>query len=172
VNARDLGWFSDASPQPTPVHTLHPGDVALAFQGERLETLLGSCIAVLLTDPRRTVAALCHIVHAGSPPQPDRGNTAYASAALQLMFGRLRSVGIEPVLCQTYVFGGGHMFPDMAQTMDVGGRNLQWVQDFLHRHAMPIQSACVGGHYYRKLAWTVGLTPPEQAVQAIPIANH
>ena len=42
---------------PGPLHTLHPGDVVCAERGDRMETLLGSCVAVVLTDPRRTVGA-------------------------------------------------------------------------------------------------------------------
>jgi chemotaxis protein CheD len=33
------------------VTTLHPGDVVLGLRGDRLQTLLGSCVAVVLTDP-------------------------------------------------------------------------------------------------------------------------
>ena len=51
------------------VHTLHPGDLAFATRGERLDTLLGSCVAIVLTDPRRTVGVMCHIVHARSAPR-------------------------------------------------------------------------------------------------------
>lgn len=47
--------------------TLHPGDVACVDRGERLDTLLGSCVAILLTDPQRSVGAMCHVVHAGAP---------------------------------------------------------------------------------------------------------
>ena len=38
------------------VMELLPGDTALGYAGDRMKTLLGSCVAVILTDPRRTVA--------------------------------------------------------------------------------------------------------------------
>ena len=50
------------------LHVLHPGGVACGERGERFETLLGSCVAIVLTDPRRTVGAMCHIVHAMPAP--------------------------------------------------------------------------------------------------------
>ena len=37
---------------------LNPGDVAVGQRGDRLETLLGSCVAIVLTDPRRTIGAM------------------------------------------------------------------------------------------------------------------
>ena len=78
--------------------TLHPGDVACADRGERLETLLGSCVAILLTDPRRTVGAMCHIVHAAPAPPDRRGDTHYADAALAAMDARLRARPAAPAV--------------------------------------------------------------------------
>ena len=46
---------------------LMPGDVAIGQAGDQFKTLLGSCVSVVLTDPRRTVGAMCHIVHVGTP---------------------------------------------------------------------------------------------------------
>ena len=59
------------------VHTLHPGDLAFATRGERLDTLLGSCVAIVLTDPRRTVGVMCHIVHARPAQRAVGGSAAY-----------------------------------------------------------------------------------------------
>lgn len=115
----------------TAVQILHPGDVALTFEVERLGTLLCSCVAVILTDPRRTVGAMCHIVHAGNPPATSWGDTAYAVYATQEMFTRLRTIGITPELCQAFVFGGGNMSPDLFSVKHVGASNIEWVEDFL-----------------------------------------
>ena len=51
------------------VFTLHPGDVAVGVRGDRLETLLAAGVAIVLTDPRRTVGAMCHVVHSGPTPR-------------------------------------------------------------------------------------------------------
>ena len=71
---------------------LMPGDVALGRKGDRLKTLLGSCISVILTDPRRTVGAMCHIVHVGKPNAANQHNTAFGIVAMDEMFHRLQSV--------------------------------------------------------------------------------
>ena len=65
------------------IYDLMPGDVALGQAGEQLKTLLGSCVAVILTDPRRTVAAMCHIVHVGQPNAANQHNTAYGVASVR-----------------------------------------------------------------------------------------
>jgi chemotaxis protein CheD len=142
-------------------YELMPGDVALARHGERLKTLLGSCVAVILTDPRRTVGAMCHIVHASQPNSANLHNTAYGSCAMDDMFHRLRRVGLAPSMCQAYAFGGGNMFPQLMTTDNVGLRNARWVTDFLAAHNIELLDHSLGGTHYRKLAWTVGAQEPE-----------
>jgi chemotaxis protein CheD len=167
-----------ASPRPVraaaprePARVLHPGDVAVAGRGERLETLLGSCVAVVLADPRRTVGAMCHVVHALPAPAGRASGGAHGDTALALMFARLRGLGIEPRLCEAWVYGGGHMFPRLlaARPDDahVGSHNVQWALAALAAHGIRVLDRCVGGNAYRRLGWTVGTEPPE--VVAVPV---
>ena len=142
------------------IYDLMPGDVALGLAGEQFKTLLGSCVAVILTDPRRTVAAMCHIVHVGQPNAANRHNTAYGEAAMDDMFRRLHSRGITPHFCQAYVFGGGNMFPQLFNVNHVGSNNISWVLHQLKSHHIAVVDQCTGGNGYRKVSWTVGLAEP------------
>ena len=139
---------------------LMPGDVTLGFAGDQLKTLLGSCVSVILTDPRRTVGAMCHIVHIGQPNAANVNNTSYGEVAMQDMFERLIDVGIPAQRCHAYVYGGGNMFPQMFSTTHVGAKNAQWVLDFLQDHGINIVHHDVGGNGYRKVSWTVGRDLP------------
>jgi chemotaxis protein CheD len=153
-----------AVPSPPPAPTaiyLHPGDVACGTRGDRFETLLGSCVAIILTDPRRTVGAICHIVHATVGTSAQRGNTAHAGPALASLFQRLRCLGIEPRLCEAYVYGGGNMFPTLTTGPQVGDRNADWVINALVVAGVRIVVQDVGGHGYRRLGWTVGPAAPQ-----------
>lgn len=146
---------------------LHPGDVACADAGGRLETLLGSCVAVILTDPRRTVGAMCHIVHAQAC-RHDRGDAHHAGPAIDAMFARLRARAIEPRLCEAYVYGGGNMFPGLADAAGhVGERNVEAVLARLASDRVRVVCRDVGGTAYRRLRWTVG--PGEPEVVAVPV---
>jgi chemotaxis protein CheD len=144
---------------------LMPGDVALGQAGERFKTLLGSCVSVLLTDPRRTVGAMCHIVHVGTPNAENRHNTAYGVAAMHEMFTQLRARGINPRLCQAYVYGGGNMFPQLFREKHVGASNVDWVLHYLETHEVQVLDHCLGGNGYRKVSWTVG--PQEPVVETV-----
>lgn len=150
----------------TGAHVLHPGDVACGERDDRLETLLGSCVAIILTDPRRTIGAMCHVVYSMSAPHGGRHDARYGDIALRTMQGMLRGRGIEPRLCQAWVFGGGNMFPH-SSAPDVGSRNIDWALGALERDGMEVLLVDVGGAQYRRLAWTIGPGQPE--VTAVPV---
>lgn len=160
------------------LHVLHPGDVTCALAGERLETLLGSCVAVVLTDPRRTIGAMCHIVHSGIAPPDARADkasggarsvaerlalTAHAGPAIDRMYELLLRRAIQPRLCEAYVYGGGNMFPRLLGRGNghVGGRNIDAVCERLRRDGVRVVHQDTGGTAYRKLRWTVGPEAPQ-----------
>ena len=140
---------------------LMPGDVAIGLAGDQFKTLLGSCVSVILTDPRRTVGTMCHIVHVGIPNAANRHNTAYGVAAMHDMFTRLRAKGVNPALCEAYAYGGGNMFPQLVNRgTHVGLNNADWVLRYLDHHGIRILDQSLGGNGYRKLSWTVGAQEP------------
>jgi chemotaxis protein CheD len=147
-------------------HVLHPGDVACGVHGDRFETLLGSCVAVVLTDPRRTVGAMCHIVHSG-PGNSGPRDSSWGDVALDTMYALLRQQGIEPRLCEAFVYGGGNMFPGLCSGPHVGASNARWTLEALAADGVHVLHHDVGGARYRRLAWTVG--PEAPRVTAVDI---
>jgi chemotaxis protein CheD len=150
---------------------LMPGDVALGQEGDHLRTLLGSCVCVILTDPRRTVGVMCHIVFVGLPNAANAKNTAYGSVAMHEMFARLRAVGINPHLCDAYVYGGGNMFPAMVRERHVGVANVDWVMDYLDQQGIRVVEHSLGGSGYRKVSWYVGPEAPVLETVEVEMGN-
>lgn len=143
------------------VQVLHPGDVAWGGRGERLETLLGSCVAIVLTDPRRTVGVMCHILHSRSQGNGAVRSTAYADVALETMYELLVARGITPRFCEAYVYGGGNMFPGLIKQSSVGDDNARWALDALAVDGIRVLHQDLGGATYRRLGWTVGPGAPD-----------
>jgi len=133
-------------------HVLHPGDVVCVERGERVETLLGSCVAVVLTDARRSIAAVCHLVHAG-----DGATAAHGAMAFETMDALLSQRGFNSRFCEAFVYGGGNMFPALARGRGhVGLSNARWTLGELAERGTPVLGTDVGGDGYRRLSWTVG----------------
>jgi chemotaxis protein CheD len=159
------------------LHLLNPGDVAVATRGERLETLLGSCVAVLLNDPRGTVGAMCHIVHACEPPAAAPADTHHARPALMAMARQLQGLGLVARLCRARVYGGANMFPQRYAGGHIGATNVQRVLALLAEAGIAAQAESVGGNGYRKLSWVVGSGEPqcvvvEPAASPAPFCTH
>lgn len=142
-------------------HTLHPGDVACGERGDRLKTLLGSCVAIVLTDPRRTVGVMCHIVRARPALGGERSSAAHADTARRAMHRRLLARGITPNLCEACVYGGGPMFPAPVTQSHVGDDNAHWALDALARDGVKVLHHGVGGSVYRRLSRTVRHDMPQ-----------
>lgn len=154
-------------PPPDTVRTLHPGDVACAERGEVLHTLLGSCVAIVLTDPRRTIGAMCHIVHSKPPLSHEKSSTSYGSVAIEAMDRLLLARGISLRLCEAYVYGGGNMFPGLITQQNVGEANALWTLATLRDRGVRVIGHDLGGRVYRRLRWTVGPGAPE--VSQVPV---
>ena len=142
------------------VHTLMPGDLVCADRGERLETLLGSCVAIVLTDRHRTVGAMCHIVHANPASTTCERPGAHAGHAVNTLYAMLQARGFSPKLCDAYVYGGGNMFPSLVAGPHIGEKNGLCVLARLEQDGVRVVHQDLGGSAYRRLSWTVGPFPP------------
>lgn len=166
-SSSSIAFIQQPEPDGAMRHLLHPGDVACGPRGDLLETLLGSCVAVVLTDPRRTVGAMCHIVYAGAAPRDAPHDSCYGDAALSGMYAMLRAHGIEPRLCEAFVYGGGNMFPSLFAEGHVGASNASWTLAALEEDGVRVLHQDLGGNQYRKLSWVVGIAPP--SVTSVPV---
>ncbi len=140
---------------------LHPGDVRCGERGDQLVTLLGSCVAVVMTDPKRTIGCMSHIVHIPPRrPSAQPRSSAWADVALDRMGAELRARGLEPRLCEAYLYGGGNMFPLLVPGGHVGQSNAEWVRRALDDMGLKVLHHDLGGEQYRRLRWTVGPDAP------------
>lgn len=147
-------------PDKPQVYYLHPGDVAVGFSGDTFETLLGSCVSILLVSPCFRVAAICHYVHSSQAPKNKLKDASYALVAMNKMDHMLRRYGFNAHLCRAYVFGGGNMFPGNNNVVDVGQQNVNWALNYLSHKKIPVFGSETGDNYYRKLSWQVGASNP------------
>ena len=150
-------------------HFLHPGDVTVGFATDSFETLLGSCVSILLVSPCFNVAAMCHFVYASRPSKARSKDASYGVVAMSKMEHLLRMAGFNAKLCNAYVFGGGNMFPGNTNLVDVGSTNVAWAFNYLNSHHIPVFGAQTGENCYRKFAWTVGSQDPCQFVKTVAV---
>lgn len=147
------------------------GDFAISDNPrDVLSTVLGSCIAVCLTDSDRKIGGMNHFL------LPNRDgvegeNIRYGAYSMELLINGLLKAGARKDRLTAKVFGGASMNSNLR---DIGGSNAAFAQDFLDAEGIPCLSKSVGGTLARRIRFwpTTGnvrqLLVPGQAEQIAP----
>jgi len=145
VNARPSG----ARPRATAY--LHPGQLLACAEPTTVTTILGSCVAVSLTDRHRGVGGLNHFLlpwwTSSASATPRFGNVA-----CERLLEQLCACGASPRALEARVYGGASLLGGTAPTMaPLGGKNVDVALEFLAAHRIPVVESDVGGSRGRRL---------------------
>ncbi|MDQ3557097.1 MAG: chemotaxis protein CheD [Gemmatimonadota bacterium] len=130
---------------------------AVAGAGKTLTTVgLGSCVAVLLHDPRARVGGMAHVLL----PEPfagqherNRNPSKFATTAVPLLAERMCAAGASLRGLEARLVGGASMFAALmnASTLNMGERNIAASREVLARLGIPIRAEHVGGDFGRSV---------------------
>ena len=126
-----------------------PGEYFVTGDDLVVMTVLGSCIAACIWDPRVRVGGMNHFM------LPDGGNDSsgrYGSYAMELLINEMIKLGARRETMQAKVFGGGQVMHTFT-TMNVGERNTQFVLDYLQTERIAVISKDVLDIHPRKVCY-------------------
>ena len=126
-----------------------PGEDFVTAEDMMVMTVLGSCIAACIYDPRVRVGGMNHFM------LPDGGTDAggrYGSYAMELLINEMMKLGARRETMQAKVFGGGQVMHTFT-TMNVGERNTQFVLDYLQTERIAVISKDVLDIHPRKVCY-------------------
>lgn len=115
--------------------------------GDILSTVLGSCVAVCLTDPVAHVGGMNHFLlpqRAGKAGE----NVRYGAYSMELLINDLLKHGARKERLVAKLFGGANM---IRQLRDIGGSNVAFAKEFLANEAIPLASSSTGGNAARRI---------------------
>lgn len=124
------------------------GDYTISEDSEAvLTTVLGSCIAVCLSDTVRGIGGMNHFL---LPNREGAGgeNVRYGAYAMELLINGLLKQGAERGRLQAKVFGGGNMIGTLR---DIGGSNAEFARQFLSDEGIPCLAESTGGNQARRI---------------------
>ncbi|MGH1414093.1 MAG: chemotaxis protein CheD [Pelagimonas sp.] len=124
------------------------GDYIISDDAEAvLTTVLGSCIAVCLSDTVRGIGGMNHFL---LPNREGVGgeNVRYGAYAMELLINGLLKQGAERGQLQAKVFGGGNMIGTLR---DIGGSNAEFARQFLSDEGIPCLAESTGGTQARRI---------------------
>jgi chemotaxis protein CheD len=131
---------------------IFPGEYYVTSQpDEVLVTILGSCVAACIRDPRTGIGGMNHFMLAEGKSQSwggDLESTRYGNFAMEKLINELLKLGCARQSLEIKVFGGGNV----TDTRNlIGTQNSEFVVRYLENEALPIAAQDLGGQYPRRI---------------------
>lgn len=131
-----------------------PGEFYVSEEDEVVATVLGSCIAACIHDPRRRLGGMNHFML--PEPRGERdgwsatvGRAArYGSDAMEQLINTMLAAGARRGDLQVKIFGGGRV---LAQMTDIGRRNIEFVQRYIQTEGLKLSASDLGDVYPRQV---------------------
>ncbi len=116
---------------------------------------LGSCIAVVLHDRKRSVGGVAHVMLPNSNEKKDRPGK-FADTAVPAIMDELIADGSNKRDIIAKIAGGSSMFKQFKGNLDIGGRNIEAVKEALGSYNIPLEGEDTGGSVGRSIMYDPG----------------
>jgi chemotaxis protein CheD len=114
-----------------------------------ITTILGSCVAACLRDPRAKVGGMNHFLLPGHTDRArDQEAERYGVHLMELLVNGLLQRGARRQRLEAKLFGGARMVKGLS---DVGALNAQFAKRFLQMEAIELVGGSLGGARGRRV---------------------
>ena len=122
---------------------LLPGALHCDDAPSLVTTVLGSCVAVCLSDPSRGISGINHFVLPRS--LGNSANLRYGDVSIERLVEAMLRLGSRVEHLQAKVFGGAAVLPTSSIDMNIGAQNVGVAIERLTSLAIPIIARRTGG---------------------------
>jgi chemotaxis protein CheD len=127
-----------------------PGDYYATQDDIALTTVLGSCVAACVWDPKLPVGGMNHFMLPGVASDSAEGSARYGLYAMEILINELGKLGAQKRNLRAKVFGGGRVLRHMT-VVNIGERNAKFVLDFLENERIPVVGQDLEDVFARKV---------------------
>jgi chemotaxis protein CheD len=146
-------WDADLG---VPVAKLLPGDYYVTRHNEAIFTVLGSCVSACVRDCKLGIGGMNHFMlpldrSGGTSAWAENlvsSATRYGNVAMERLINDIMTLGGQRANLEFKVIGGGKVL-DMS--LDVGGRNAEFVREYLKTEGFFISAEDLGDSFARKV---------------------
>lgn len=137
------------------------GEYAVSADADvALTTILGSCVAACLRDPRASVGGMNHFLLPGA--LVDKTESVERGVhAMELLINDLLKAGARRDRLEAKIFGGARMMKNLS---DIGAKNASFAADFLRQEGIPIVGGSTGGDQARRIRFWPATGKAQQRV--------
>lgn len=136
-----------------------PGEFYVSTEGEMIVTVLGSCISACIRDRYNNVGGMNHFM---LPLQKENminensfiasESARYGNWAMEFLINEILKNGGNKRNFEVKIFGGGKVLESM-NNIDIGRKNIEFVQEFISNEALSLAAEDVGGVFPRKVLY-------------------
>ena len=121
---------------------------------EIIVTVLGSCVAACIRDPKTGIGGMNHFMLPDGRGREGVAGEAmrYGHYAMEVLINGILSTGCPRDRLEIKVFGGGHVIAGSSSM--VGGNNAQFVHDYLADEGLSPIVSDLGGNYPRRIEYS------------------
>jgi len=131
---------------------LHGGQIFVSAEPTIVASILGSCVAVCLTDHGTRIGGINHFL---LPHSVQHAISArYGAVAIPLLINQLLEAGARRESLEAKVFGGACVVPQPAGTAEhLGAQNVRLAFELLRRQGIPVVAQDVEGDRGRRILY-------------------
>lgn len=136
-----------------PTHAIIVGEVKASDEPLRVTTLLGSCVAVCLYDPKTCIGGMNHFMLPCNHTA-DVQCATYGVHAMELLINEIMKLGGDRRRLTAKIFGGGDVLGNRVTDnpgMTIGEQNIQFALGFLEKDRIPVIAKDLGGLMGRQI---------------------
>jgi chemotaxis protein CheD len=140
------------------IKVIHPGEFYVSSEDEIIGTLLGSCVALCLTDLKSGIAGMNHYMLPGRISSVDifQDKTArYGITAINMLLSTMIKNGAVKENIEAKIFGGGHVLDTNGSNAEIPNDNIKLARIMMEFEDILVTHSDVGSNYTRKLLLNV-----------------
>jgi len=135
-----------------------PGEFYVSVSGELITTVLGSCVSACIRDRKTGIGGMNHfMLPTDTRRNPNSWNdtpvnmqTRYGNIAMERLINIILASGGKRINLEIKLFGGGKV---LQIETDIGGKNINFVKQYLITEGLKIAAEDVGGIHPRKVQY-------------------
>jgi chemotaxis protein CheD len=137
---------------------LLPGEFYFAETPARIQTILGSCVALTMLDPRSKQGAMCHCLlpqrPTGTPQEHSPADCfRYVDTSLKAMLAEFTKRQIPASRLEIKLFGGANVLEVLSDSNAVGSLNWKEAQRLLKHLNLAVSAHDIGGEAGRRIVF-------------------
>lgn len=139
-----------------PAAKILPGQCYVSKTGEMIVTVLGSCIAACIRDTTTGVGGMNHfmlpIQDCAKSANAITQELAYGNWAMEYLVNEILKLGGRKSKLEIKIFGGGKVLSNFSH-IDIGGRNIDFILEYIQKEGFTIKAKDVGSDCPRKVLY-------------------